>query len=47
VAALAANLMETESVIEPEDRPKLLALLVDLVPADELGQAVEELEISG
>jgi hypothetical protein len=47
VAALAANLMETESVIEPEDRPKLLALLVDLVPADELGQAVEKLEISG
>jgi hypothetical protein len=45
VAALAANLMETESIIEPEDRPKLLALLVDLVPADELGEAVEGLEI--
>jgi len=26
-------------------RPKLLALLVDLVPADELGDAVEELEL--
>jgi hypothetical protein len=46
VAAQAAGLMEAESVIEPEDRAKLLALLVDLVPADELGQAVEGLEIS-
>jgi len=47
VAAEAAGLMDMESVIEPEDRPKLLALIVDLVPVDELGQAVEELEISG
>ena len=46
VAAEAAGVMEADSLIEPEDRPKLLALLVDLVPADELGQAVEELEIS-
>ena len=46
VAATAANLLETESVIEPDDRPKLLALMVDLVPADELGEAVEAMEIS-
>jgi hypothetical protein len=46
VAAEAAGVMEADSLIEPEDRPKLLALMVDLVPADELGQAVEELEIS-
>jgi hypothetical protein len=45
VAAEAAGVMEADSLIEPEDRPKLLALVVDLVPADELGQAVEELEI--
>ncbi len=45
VAVEAAGVMETESLIEPEDRSKLLALMVDLVPADELGQAVEELEI--
>lgn len=45
VAAEAAGVMETESLIEPEDRPKLLALLVDLVPADELGEAVEEMEL--
>ncbi len=43
MAAEAAGLMEKESVIEPEDRPKLLALLVDLVPVDELGEAIEEL----
>jgi hypothetical protein len=45
VAAEAAGLMEMESLIEPEDRPKLLALLVDLVPVDELGAAVEEMEL--
>lgn len=45
VAAEAAGVMEADSLIEPEDRQKLLALLVDLVPADELGEAVEELEI--
>jgi len=45
VAAEAAGVMEADSLIEPADRPKLLALMVDLVPADELGQAVEELEI--
>ena len=45
VAAEAAGFLEQESVIEAEDRLKLLALLVDLVPADELGQAVEGLEI--
>lgn len=45
VAAQAAGLMETESIVESVDRPKLLALLVDLVPADELGEAVEGLEI--
>jgi len=45
VAAEAGGVMEADSLIEPEDRQKLLALLVDLVPADELGEAVEELEI--
>ncbi len=45
VAAEAAGLMEADSLIEPEDHPKLLALLIDLVPADELGEAVEELEL--
>ena len=46
VAAEAASRMEMESVIEPEDRPKMLALLIDLVPADELGEAMEELQIT-
>lgn len=45
VAAEAAGLMEADSLVEPEDRPKLLALLVDLIPADDLGEAVEELEL--
>jgi hypothetical protein len=47
VAAEAAGVMEADSLIEPENRQKLLALMVDLVPADELGEAVEELEIIG
>ncbi len=47
VAAEAANLVETESIIEPEDRLKLLALMIDLVPVDELGEAVKGLEIVG
>jgi hypothetical protein len=38
--------MEAESIVEPEDRLKMLALMVDLVPVDELGAAVEELEIT-
>jgi len=45
VAAEAAGVMEADSLIDAEDHPKLLALLVDLVPADELGDAVEELEL--
>ena len=47
VAAEAAGLIETESIIEPEDRLKLLALMIDLVPADELGEAVKGWEILG
>lgn len=46
IATEAAGLMEAESIIDPENRLKLLALMVDLVPVDELGQAVEELKIS-
>ena len=45
IATEAAGLLDTESVIEPEDRLKLLALMVDLVPVDELGEAAEGLEI--
>ena len=45
VAAEAAGVMESDSLVQPEDHPKLLALIVDLVPADELGEAVEELKI--
>jgi hypothetical protein len=44
LAAEAAGIMEAESAIDPDDHPKMLALLVDLVPADELGTAVEEVE---
>ncbi len=45
IATEAAGFMEAESIVEPEDRLKILALMVDLVPVDELGAAVEELEI--
>lgn len=46
IATEAAGLLEAESIIEPEDRLKLLALMVDLVPVDELGEAVEGLDIT-
>ncbi len=46
IATESAGFLEAESIVEPEDRLKLLALMVDLVPVDELGEAVEGLEIS-
>lgn len=46
IATEATGFMEAESIIESEDRLKLLALMVDLMPVDELGAAVEELEIT-
>jgi hypothetical protein len=46
IATEAAGFMEAESIIDPEDRLKLLALMVDLVPVDELGAAVEGVEIT-
>jgi hypothetical protein len=45
VATEAVSVLETEAVIEPADHQKILALFIDLVPADELGEAVEELEL--
>ncbi len=47
LATETAGMLETEAGIEPDDRPKILALLIDLVPADELGQTVETMEIAG
>lgn len=46
IATEAAGFLEAESIIEPEDRLKLLALMIDLVPVDELGEPVEGLEIT-
>lgn len=46
IATEAAGFLEAESIVEPEDRLKLLALMIDLVPVDELGEAVEGLEIT-
>lgn len=46
VSTEAVISMDADGAIDPADRPKVLALLIDLVPADELGEAVEDLEIS-
>jgi hypothetical protein len=39
-----AELLEAQRVTWPEDRPKVLALLVEHVPVDEIGACVEELD---
>ena len=44
VLSAAAEGLEDEDVIASHDRQKLLAALLDLVPIDEIGELVAELE---
>ncbi len=39
------TLLELSRVIEPEDRKKLLALLIDMIPVDAYGDLMENLEL--
>lgn len=43
IASEAAAILESEGVVKPEDRRKLLALFIDLVPVDEIGEAATDL----
>jgi len=44
VVSEAAALLVHEGVVRPEDRGKVLALLTDLTPVDELGEVIQEIE---
>jgi hypothetical protein len=44
VASEAAALLVHEGVVRQEDRGKVLALLTDLTPVDELGEIIQEIE---
>lgn len=43
----AVRMLEFERAIAPEDRRKLLALLIDLVPVETFGEMVAEFDLSG
>ncbi|MBH0201644.1 MAG: hypothetical protein HP496_04920 [Nitrospira sp.] len=43
ICAEAASLMEDHGIISPEDRAKLLVLLIDHTPASEYGRLLEEM----
>jgi hypothetical protein len=42
ICAEAASLIEDQGIISPEDRAKLLVLLIDYAPASEYGRLLEE-----
>ncbi|MBI4401186.1 MAG: hypothetical protein HY581_06105 [Nitrospirae bacterium] len=46
IATEAAALAEADGVVRLEDRQKLLALFIDLVPVDELGEMATELSLT-
>ncbi|MER3422015.1 MAG: hypothetical protein C4293_01065 [Nitrospiraceae bacterium] len=43
----AARILEFERAVPTEDRPKLLALFIDLVPVETFGEMVAEFDLSG
>ena len=47
IATETATILVADSAVQPEDRNKILALVVDLVPVDELGQLAEQIELVG
>ncbi len=46
VFAEAASILESGGVVPSEDRQKILALLLDLVPVDPIGELVAELNLT-
>jgi len=47
VLSETAAILESASAVRAEDRQKLLALLLDLVPVDEYGGVLEDIELTG
>ena len=47
IATETATILVANSAVQPEDRNKILALAVDLVPVDELGQLAEQIKLVG
>ena len=46
VSAEAASILESGGAVPSEDRQKILALLLDLVPVDPIGELVAELNLT-
>ncbi|MEW6543846.1 MAG: hypothetical protein AB1411_09585 [Nitrospirota bacterium] len=40
-------ILESAGAVRPEDQPKLLALLIDLVPVDEIGEMATAIRLAG
>ncbi|WP_447975140.1 hypothetical protein [Nitrospira sp. Kam-Ns4a] len=45
IATEAAAILVEVGAVPPEDRTKALALLVDVIPVDEIGQLIADLEV--
>jgi hypothetical protein len=42
-----AAILESAWAVKSEDRQKILALLVDLIPVDQIGELVEDWQLTG
>ena len=47
IATEAAAILVTDSIVQPEDRVKVVALVTDLVPVDELGELADQIRLVG
>jgi len=47
IATEAAALLGADSAVQPEDRAKVVALITDLVPVDDLGELADQIRLSG
>lgn len=45
VCVEAAGLMERQKLVRPEDRTKIVALLVDLTPAEAYGEVLQDIQL--
>ena len=45
IATETAAILVADAVVPPEDRPKILALLIDLVPVDQFGELAEQIKL--
>ena len=47
IATETAAILGANSAVQPEDRVKVVALVTDLVPVDELGELVDQIRLVG